>query len=127
MTAARSRTRTSARRAGASFERAVADYLAARLDDRIDRRVTTGARDRGDLTGMRYAGQRVVVEVKNTARWAPGPWLDEAEVERRHDDAGVGLVVAKRHGRGDPGDAVVLLTLRDLVSLLTGTRRDDEA
>jgi hypothetical protein len=116
------RTRASARQAGARFERQVADYLAAHVDDRVDRRVRNGSKDRGDITGLRHLGQRLVVEVKNTARWTPGPWLDEADVERGNDDATVGLVVAKRHGKGDPGDAVVLMSLRDLAALLTGDR-----
>lgn len=120
MTARRPRSHAAARTAGARFERQVADFLAAHVDDRIDRRVRTGARDRGDLTGLRHLGLRIVVEVKNTTRWAPGPWLDEAETERGNDDADVGLVVAKRHGRGDPGDAVVLMSLADLARLLGG-------
>lgn len=117
------RSRTSAKAAGTRTEAAVAAYLAKHLDDRIERRRQTGARDRGDLSGFRYAGQRVVVEVKDYGgRYLVGPWLNEAEVERANDDAGVGLVVAKRRGTTDPGDQVVLLTLRDLVSLLTGER-----
>jgi hypothetical protein len=35
------RTRASARKAGASFETAVAGYLAAHVDDRIERRTKT--------------------------------------------------------------------------------------
>ena len=120
-----SRTRASAKAAGARFERAVADYLAAHIDDRIDRRAKTGAKDRGDIGGLRHLGERVVVECKDTARWTPGAWLAEAEVERGNDDAVAGLVVAKRHGYGDPGDQVVLLSLRDLVALLVGSRPTD--
>lgn len=117
------RSRASARAAGARFERQVADFLAAALDDdRIDRRVKTGAKDRGDITGLRHMGGRICVEVKDVARWSPGTWLNEAEVERGNDDATAAFVVAKRRGHGDPGDAVVLLTLRDLCALMTGTR-----
>ena len=62
-----SRTRASAKSAGASFERLVADYLAHELeDDHIDRRVKMGANDRGDIASLRtIRGARVVVEVKN--------------------------------------------------------------
>lgn len=120
------RTRASARQAGARFEQAVTDYLAVHLaDDRIERRTRNGAKDRGDIAGVRHMGRRVVVECKDTSRWEPSAWLAEAEVERRNDDAVAGVVVAKRRGRGDPGDAVVLLTLRDLASLLTGERGDE--
>lgn len=117
------RTRSSAKQAGARFESQVAAYLAHALDDdRIERRRLGGKFDRGDVTGLRHMGGRIVVEVKDCARWTPGEWLNEAEVERTNDDALVGCVVAKRRGHGDPGDAVVLLTLRDLGALLTGVR-----
>lgn len=118
-----SRTRASAKAAGTRFERQVADYLAHGLDDdRIDRRVKAGAKDRGDIGGVRHLGARVVVECKNTSRLEVGPWLTEAEVERVNDAATAGLVVAKRHGKGAPADQLVLMTLGDLVAMLTGSR-----
>lgn len=118
-----SRTRASAKAAGTRFERQVADYLAHGLDDdRIDRRVKAGAKDRGDIGGVRHLGARVVVECKNTSRLEVGPWLTEAEVERVNDAATAGLVVAKRHGKGAPADQLVLMTLGDLVALLNGNR-----
>ena len=123
-----SRTRASAKAAGTRFERQVADYLAHGLDDdRIDRRVKTGSADKGDIGGVRHLGARVVVECKNTSRLDVGTWLREAEVERGNDDATVGLVVAKRHGKGAPADQLVLMTLGDLVALLTGSRDHLEA
>lgn len=117
------RTRASAKAAGARFERSIADWLAGHVDDRIDRRVKTGAKDRGDLAGWRYAGLRIVAELKDYGgRLLPGPWLREAEIERLNDDAHVGLVIAKRRATTDPGDQFVILTLRDLVTLLTRER-----
>jgi len=118
----RARSRRSAKAAGSSFERLVADYLAVVVDDRIDRRVKTGARDKGDIAGVRVHGQRVVLEAKNTARINLGTWAAEAEVERVNDDALVGLVVHKRHGKGSAGDQWVTMTLADLAALLTGSR-----
>lgn len=108
------------------MERLVADYLRDNVDDRIDRRVRTGAKDRGDIAGLRHMGQRIVVEVKDTARWTPAAWLAEVEIERRNDDASVGIVVCKRIGKGAAGDQLCMLTLNDLVSLLTGTRPADD-
>lgn len=116
------RTRASAKAAGTRFERAVADALAHHVDDRIDRRVKTGAKDRGDIGGVRHHGARVVIECKDTTRQDVGGWVLEAERERVNDDALVGVVVAKRRGHADPLDAYVVTTLRDLVALLTGTR-----
>jgi hypothetical protein len=122
MTEARKRTRSSAKKAGAGHERVVADYLAEHVDDRIDRRVRTGARDCGDIAGLRVHNQRVAVECKNTRAWTPGEWLREAEKERVNDSALAGVVVAKRHGSADPGEQVVLMTLADFAALLTGVR-----
>jgi hypothetical protein len=119
------RTRRTARQAGTAFERTIADYLAAVLDDRIDRRVKTGAKDRGDLGGVRAHGQRVVVECKNVAKLDLPGWTGEAHIEAGNDDALVGVVVAKRHGKGWPGDQWVHMTVDDLVALISGQRVHD--
>ncbi|AYN57331.1 holliday junction resolvase [Arthrobacter phage Bridgette] len=117
-----SRTRATAKKAGSSFERLVADYLATHVDDRIDRRVKNGTKDRGDIAGLRHMGHRVVIECKNTSKIALGGWATEAEVERGNDDALAGIIVHKRVGKGRPEDQWVTLTLGELVALLTGTR-----
>lgn len=117
------RTRASAKSAGASFERLVADYLAHELDDdRIDRRVKMGANDCGDIASLRtIRGARVVVEVKNYGgKYLVGPWLHEAETERGNDDAELGVVVAKRRGVGSAAHQVVFMTLEAFALLLQG-------
>lgn len=117
------RTRLSARKSGATFERLIADYFKDHVDDRIDRRVRTGAKDCGDISNLRHMGIRIVAELKDYGgRFLVGSWLTEADVERGNDDAGCGLVIAKRKGTTDPGDQVVIMTLRDLVALTTGAR-----
>jgi hypothetical protein len=117
------RNRASAKAAGSRFERVVADYLAATVDDRIDRRVKTGAKDKGDIAGIRHMGGRGVIEAKDYGgRYLVGTWLGEADIERGNDDALFGAVVAKRRGTTDPGDQVVFMTLRDFAALLTGVR-----
>lgn len=117
------RNRTSARAAGSRTERATADYLAAQLgDDRIDRRVKTGAKDRGDIGGLRIHGQRLVIEVKDCARACLPEWTTEAHLEAGNDDALVGLVIAKRRGTADPGHWWVHMTVDDLLALLSGER-----
>ena len=118
------RTRRSARQAGSRFEREIADYLAEHVDDRIDRRVKTGAKDKGDIGGLRHLGQRIVVECKNTSRINLGTWATETEIQRGNDDAGVGIIVHKRHGKGQPGDQWVTLTLADFVALITGEPKE---
>lgn len=112
------RNRASAKKAGASFERLIADHLAEHVDDRIDRRVKTGAKDRGDIAGWRFAGRRIVAECKNTTRLALGTWWNEALVEKGNDDADVALVVHKRHGKAAAAEQWVTLTLGELITLL---------
>lgn len=120
----RGRSRASAKKAGSGFEKLVADYLARVVDDRIERRTRNGAQDRGDISGIRHMGQRVVIECKNTARVNLAGWAAEAETERGNDDALVGVVVHKRHGTTDPGSQWVSMTLADLAALLNGHRED---
>ena len=116
------RSRAAAKAAGSRMERETADALAKHVDDRIDRKVKTGAKDKGDIGGLRAHGQRVVIECKDVATMSLGTWVTEAEVERINDEALAGLVVHKRRGKGDALEQYVTMTLRDLIALLTGTR-----
>lgn len=117
-----SRSRATARKAGTAQETLAVTYLARVLgDDRIERRRLGGAKDRGDIAGLRTAfGGRIVAEVKNTAKLALGPWLLEAERERGNDDADVGVVIHKRHGKASAEEQIVSMTLRDFAVLLGG-------
>ena len=117
-----SRTRKSAKAAGTRFETQVAGYLAEHVDDRIERRRQRGANDRGDISDLRVRGQRVVVECKDVSRMSLSAWITEAETERGHDDAGVGMVIHKRRGKPLASDQYVTMTLADLVSLINGQR-----
>lgn len=122
------RSRRSARDAGAKSERKTADYLAAALDDdRIDRRVKRGANDRGDISGLRIHGQRLVIEVKDCARQDLPAWTAEAHTEAGNDDALAGVVIAKRRGTTDPGRWWVHMTVDDLLALITGQRHGHRA
>ena len=120
------RSRKSARQAGTQFETLIASYLNEWVDDRVERRRQGGTLDRGDITGLRHMGQRLVVECKNTARPTLATWAEEVEVERLNDSAGVGIIAHKRHGRGKAQDQWVTMTLQDFVSLLTGERPEDD-
>lgn len=123
-----SRSRASAKKAGASFERSIADALAAALDDdRIDRRVKRGIADRGDIAGVRIHGQRLVIESKNCARQELPDWTREAQREAVNDGALAGVVIAKRHGVSDPMQQWVHMTVAELVALITGHRPEENA
>ena len=110
---------------GGIFERMMADYFAAALDDdAIDRQVKTGRKDKGDIRGVKIHGQKIAVECKNTTRLDTAGALNEAEVERGNADALAGVVVQKRKGKGKPGDQMVYMTARDFVALIAGARPD---
>jgi hypothetical protein len=125
------RNRASAKKAGTSFETLVAEYLAMKLCDiRIERRAKSGAKDRGDIAGVKtVAGGHVVVECKNTARDGLPQWIKEAEIERRNDDEVTGATVAgvvahKKHGSGKPSEQYVTMSLETFVTLLQGGAPD---
>lgn len=119
------RSRQSAKQAGARFERLIADYLAEHLDDRIDRRVKTGSADKGDIANVRDShNRRIVMECKDYGgRLQPSQWVKEAHQEAENDDAHAGIVVAKRKGTTNPGQQYVLTDLDTLIRLLKGTRQ----
>lgn len=113
------RTRTSAKKAGSQFERQIANYLATHLDDRIDRRVKNGTKDRGDIGGVRTrTGNRVVIECKNTTRTNLSSWIQEAQIEAKNDDATIGVIAHKRHGKANPAEQWITMTLQDFAYLL---------
>lgn len=117
------RSRASAKAAGTRFESLVAEYLAAHVDDRIERRARSGAKDRGDISAFQVLGNRVVLELKDYGgRILAGEWISEAEVEAGNDDAVAGLVVAKRRGTTRPGAQWVLMDVDSLIALVTGER-----
>ena len=113
------RSRSSAKAAGARFEKLIADAWAWHLkDDRIERRVTNGAKDRGDIGGIRTrTGQRLVVECKDVATLNLSGWVTEAHFEAINDNAVAGVVVHKRRGTMNPLDQYVTMTLGDLLRI----------
>lgn len=114
-----SRSRASAKAAGARMERMVADYLAAELDSpHIDRQVKTGAADRGDVRGVTIAGHKLAIECKDVHTLALPAWTREAQVEAKNLGAIAGVVVHKRRGTTKPSDQWVTMTLDDLTRII---------
>lgn len=121
------RSRSSAKAAGSNLERSIADYLKEHVSRFIDRMPKYGANDRGDITNVEtFNDQPVAVECKEYGgRIMPGPWTTEAEVERLNLPGAIaGVVIAKRRGTTHPGQQFVLMTVDDLVAILTGKRPD---
>lgn len=119
------RNRASAKAAGTAMETCAARYLAWVLHaPEIERRRLKGAKDQGDLAGVKtIRGGTVVIEVKDhNGSVQVKPWLDEAERERGNADAALGVVVFKRKGvpYTDGGSQGVLMTLETFARLLEG-------
>lgn len=92
-------------------------------DDGIDRRVKNGAKDLGDIRGVKVWGQRLVIECKDELNGKvlklPG-WIREAHIEAGNDDALCGVVIHKRTGTRNPLEQWCSMTVGDLVALITG-------
>lgn len=99
---------------GTAWESAIVDYLRDNGAPHAERRAQSGATDRGDIAGI----PAVVIEAKSAARVELAGWLDEAELERKHDHANLGVVWFKRRGKTSPGDGFVLMSGAALVQLL---------
>lgn len=119
-----SRNRKSARQAGARFERLIADALAEAVDDRIDRRVKTGALDKGDIGGVRIGPHRLTIECKDTSTQKLPEWTREAQTEAINDGAIAGVVVSKRRGTTNPLEQWVHMTLEDLIRIINAVNGD---
>jgi len=121
------RSRASAKKAGSDFERKQADCLALHVDDRIDRKVKTGALDKGDIANLRAHGQKVTVECKDYGgQIKAAEWAAEGAVERENDKGLAWVVVAKRRGTTDPLRQWVLMEMGELIALINGNRNHME-
>ena len=113
------RSRASAKQAGSRFERVIADHLNDRLGGGIDRKVRTGAKDKGDIGGVTTpAGRPIAVECKNVTRTQLAAWVHEAHTEADNLGAAAGIIIHKRHGRSAPDCQWVTMTVADLVAIL---------
>lgn len=118
-----SRSRQSAKSAGARFERVIADALKEHVSEFIDRKVKTGARDQGDVANLRSAHNlKITAELKDVRQMSLSGWLREAEDERINAGDDLALVIAKRRGHADPLRQYAVMEVRDLIGLITGKR-----
>ena len=101
---------------GTAWETAVVNCLKRAGWDHAERRALHGNLDKGDLAGI----PGLVVEMKDCRSITPGPWLNEAHVERDNAKAEVGVVWFKRRGKIDPKDAFVLMDGDTFMRLLRG-------
>lgn len=86
---------------GTRFETAVTEYLKEALcDDNIERRALDGTADRGDISGVTFCGNRMVLECKNEKSMRLAEYMREAEAEAHNDRAIYYAVIHKKYGVG---------------------------
>lgn len=109
-------------RKGASFEWDCAEYISRRTGEEVIPKRPTGAKDKGDLYGVRCLGKRVTVECKNCRKMELSDWVDQAEEERRNDGGEYGVVIHKRKGKGAAnfGETYVTMTLDSFLAMCVG-------
>lgn len=116
-----SRNRQTAKKAGSSFERLIADHLKnVTGDETIDRMVRRGALDCGDIANVKIHGHKIALELKDCAKIDLPTWTKEAKEEAKNYGALAGFVVFKRRGTSDPAAQWVAMTVAELVALITG-------
>ena len=99
---------------GTAFETLIVRYLQEHGFPYAERRALAGINDLGDITGT----PGVVWECKNHKTLSFSEWLAEAEVERGNANADLGVVIAKRRGKGDAAEQYAVMTVAALVELL---------
>lgn len=98
---------------GTAFETALVRYL-QELGLEAQRLPLAGNKDIGDIaTGLGFN-----IEAKNCKTLALSQWVAESDVESENAGRPV-IVVAKRIGKTDPGEAYVVMPLRRLFRLLS--------
>ena len=101
---------------GRNAENAAVDLIKESGWPYAERRRQTGAKDRGDVTGI----PKVVLEIKSGARLDLPGWLRETEAERINDGAIIGALIVKLKGMGEAKvrDWPVMLPLSQFLALL---------
>ena len=92
-------------RLGAGWEAAVVKYLQANGFPFAERRAKTGAKDKGDITGV---NPYLVVECKNEARIDLAGYMAEVEAETANADALIGVAWVKRRNKGIDRSYIVM-------------------
>ena len=103
---------TTARRIGSEAETKVVGAF-RRCFPTAERRVTNGAKDRGDMAGV----PDLTCEIKGGKQLLLGPWMDEAEKERTNAGTTWTCVAHKRRLKGNADDWFVTIRLGDFVDL----------
>ncbi len=105
---------TPSKRKGSAWELAIAKYLAAEGWKHAERRIAGSTIDKGDIYGIIGC----VIEAKNEKRIDLAGYLKELEVEMRNAKADTGVVMIKKRGTTDVGEAYAVLPIKEWVKLM---------
>ena len=100
-------------RKGSAFETACIEYMRNHGFPYAERRVPTGARDRGDLGGV----PGLMLEFKNHKLIDLAGFMDEVVAEKNHAHAQVGAAVVKRRNHSIERSYAVL-EFKDFLDLI---------
>lgn len=115
------RTRASAKQAGARFARQVADWFREHQHPYADKAPLTGRYDNGDVANVHhFDGHPVALELKDRATIALPEWWREAQVEAQNLNTPYAAVVFKRRGVADPGKQWVVMDVDMLNRIIQG-------
>lgn len=104
---------------GTRFETALVKHF-TEFGYPLARMEKAGASDKGDLRGLFFEGDPIVVEAKVRAKassFTIGPWLGEVAAAKNNLDAPAGLLIIKRPGTTDTARSWVVLTKDDVERL----------
>lgn len=116
---------------GTGFETDVRDYLKGKGFSNAYRPATSGAKDSGDINGIKqtlpesfpYGTRQAIIQCKRVAKFDLSGWLNAAQDQAKQEIVGgdaLPIVVFKRPGVGvkNLGRSYALLSLEDLAVLL---------
>ena len=106
---------SASRAKGTAWETAIATYLRENGAPHAERRAQHGNKDLGDIAGI----PGLVIEAKACRQAEWGTWTNEADREAQNVGPGtLGILWAKRVKKTSPADAYVVMTGRQLITLL---------
>lgn len=115
------RTRVSAKQAGARFARNVADWFRDHGHKYADKAPLTGRYDKGDVANVHhFDGHPIALELKDRAVTALPEWWKEAQQEAKNIGTPYAAIIHKRKGIGDPGKQWVTMDVATFNALIQG-------
>jgi len=105
---------TPQKRKGSAWELAIAKYLVDKGWKFAERRLAGSMIDKGDIYGIIGC----VIEAKNEKRIDLAGYLKELETEIANAKAATGVVMLKKRGTTDVGEAYAVMPIRRWVELM---------